>query len=110
MKLAEMRTQAVESLGMEPGFELELDNGETVVVPNPLLAPDGVTELVADNKPIEAARLLLGDADHAKLLANGGHSNDAMLAWQLMRKDIEDDSKSDGGTVAPPDVSGGDRG
>lgn len=94
MKLAEMRDQAVDSLGMDPGIEIELDNGDFVFVPNPLLAPDGVTELVADNKPVEAARLLLGDADHDKLLAHGGHSNDAMLAWQLMKKDLEE-PKSD---------------
>lgn len=94
MRLAEMRDQAVDSLGMTPGMEIELDNGDFVFVPNPLLAPDGVTELVADNKPVDAARLLLGEEDHAKLLAHGGHSNDAMLAWQLMRKDLEE-PKSD---------------
>lgn len=95
MRLAEMRNQAVDSLGMEPGFELELDNGETVVVPNPLLAPDGVQELVADNQIVEAARLLLGEEDHAKLLDHGGHSSDVMLAWQLMKKDLNMDPKSD---------------
>src|ERR1700760_1840190 len=93
MKLAEMRNQAVDSLGMDPGFELELDDGGTVLVPNPLLAPDGVNELVADNKIVDAARLLLGDADHDKLLAGGGHSSDVMLAWQLMKKDLDMDPK-----------------
>lgn len=95
LKLQEMRHQAVDALGMEPGIELELAANQVVFVPNPVLAPDGVQELLNDNKIVEAARLILGDAEHKKLLKHGGNSNDVMLAWKLMQKDLTD---GDGGT------------
>jgi hypothetical protein len=95
LKLAEMRTQAVDSLGMEPGLELELDGGEVVTVPNPMLAADGVQELLKANKVTDAAKLILGVKDHARLLKHGGHSNDVLLAWRLMEQDIAKDDKSD---------------
>lgn len=90
LKLAEMRDQAMESLGMEPGFELELDNGDVVVVPNPTLVPDDVQEKMSDPKqnPIDTARAVLGEENHKRLLAGGGHSNDIMLAWKLMSDEI----------------------
>lgn len=94
-KLAEMRSQAVDSLGMVPGLDLELDGGEVVTVPNPMLAADGVQELLKDNKVVEAAKLILGVKDHARLLTHGGHSNDVLLAWRLMEQDINKDDKSD---------------
>lgn len=90
LKLSEMREQAMESLGMEPGFELELDNGEVVVVPNPTLVPDDVQEKMSDpnQNPIDTARAVLGEVEHKRLLDGGGHSNDVMLAWKLMSDEI----------------------
>lgn len=96
LKLTEMRDQAVDALGMEPGIDLELSGGAVVTVPNPMLAHDDVQELLNDNKIVEAAKLILGEKDHEKLLSHGGHSNDVLLAWKLMQKDLDDDSKSDG--------------
>jgi hypothetical protein len=95
LKLQEMRHQAVDALGMEPGIELELDGQQVVFVPNPVLAPDGVQELLNDNKVVEAARLILGDTEHDKLLQHGGHSNDVMLAWRIMQKDLDGAAKSE---------------
>lgn len=90
LKLSEMREQAMESLGMEPGFELELDDGGIVVVPNPTLVPDDVQAKMSDpdQNPIDTARAVLGEEDHKRLLAGGGHSNDVMLAWKLMSDEI----------------------
>lgn len=95
LKLQEMRDQAVDALGMEPGIEIELDGGEIVTVPNPMLVPDDVQELLAENKIVDAAKAILGEAEHTKLLQHGGHSNDVMLAWKLMQEDLSLDKKSD---------------
>lgn len=94
LKLAEMRDQAIDALGMEPGLDLEADDGQVITVPNPMLAPDGVQDLLADNKIVEAAKLILGDDEHTRLLAHGGHSNDVLLAWRLMKDDLDADTKS----------------
>lgn len=93
-KLAEMRDQSIDALGMVPGLDIELEDGGVVTVPNPLLASDDVNELVAANKIVDAAKAILGEEDHAALLAGGGHSADVLLAWRLMQADLEKDSKS----------------
>jgi hypothetical protein len=96
MRLAEMRQQASEALGVEPGLDIELENGEIVSVPSPLLAPDGAEELVGENKTVEAAKLILGAKDYARLIKHGGTSKDVILAWAVMKRDLEDrgDQKS----------------
>jgi hypothetical protein len=95
LKLAEMRSQAVEALGMDPGIELELDNGETIVIPNPMFVSEEAQEMIEDAEgTIASARAILGDAEHKRLIAGGGHSADVMLAWRLMAEDVEKDPKS----------------
>lgn len=89
LKLEEMRNQALDALGMEPGIELELADGEVIVVPNPMLAADDVNEKLTGGDVTEAARAILGDEAHAKLLAGGGSSNDVILAWRLMSDEVE---------------------
>lgn len=89
LKLSEMRDQAMEALGMEPGLELELPNGEVLLVPNPMLVSDEVQARLSDEDVVSTAKAVLGEEDHARLLAGGGSSNDVMLAWKLMSEEIE---------------------
>lgn len=89
LKLAEMRNQALDALQMEPGIELELPNGDVVVVPNPMLVSDDVQARLADEDVVATARAVLGDEEHDRLLSGGGNSNDVMLAWKLLSEEIE---------------------
>jgi len=91
MKLEEMRSQAIDALGMDPGFELELDNGETITIPNPMFVTEDAQELIESAEgTIASAKAILGDIDHKRLIEGGGHSNDVMLAWRLMAEDVKD--------------------
>lgn len=91
MKLAEMRTQAVDALGMDPGMELELDNGESVSIPNPMfVSEEAQEEIEAATGTIASAKAILGEVDHKRLIAGGGHSADVLLAWRLMAEDVKD--------------------
>lgn len=94
LKLEELRTQATESLGMDPGLELELDDGSTIVVSNPVLLADDVQEKVdAAEGAVATARAVLGDEEHARFILAGGHSNDVMLAWKIMSDELNKDPK-----------------
>lgn len=91
MKLEEMRTQAVDALGMDPGMELELDNGETVSIPNPMfVSEEAQEEIEAATGTIASARAILGDVDHKRLIEGGGRSSDVLLAWRIMAEDVKD--------------------
>jgi hypothetical protein len=94
MKLAEMRSQAVEALGMDPGFELELDNGDMITIPNPMfVSEEAQEEIEAATGTIASAKAILGDDDHKRLLDGGGRSADVMLSWRLMAEDVQKDPK-----------------
>lgn len=94
LKLAEMREQAVDALGMDPGMDLELDNGDTIVIPNPMFVSEDAQELIeAAQGTIASAKAILGADEHAKLIAGGGHSADVMLAWRIMAEDARRDPK-----------------
>lgn len=94
MKLEEMRSQAVEALGMDPGMELELDDGEAITIPNPMFVTEEAQELIeAAEGTIASAKAILGEEDHKRLIAGGGHSADVMLAWRLMAEDVKKDPK-----------------
>jgi hypothetical protein len=92
LKLTEMRRQAADALGTEPCMELELDNGEVVAVPHPLFMADEAQEKVnaAGSDTVAMAKAILGDEEHSRFIAAGGHSNDIMLAWRLMSQNIMD--------------------
>lgn len=91
LKLTELRAQGMESLKMEPGFEIELDDGSTVTVPHPLLVDDATQErITAADGAIPLAKAVLGDEEHARFVAAGGHSNDVALAWNLLRQEAEE--------------------
>jgi hypothetical protein len=95
LKLAELRTQATEALGMDPGLELELDDGSTIIVPSPLLLADDVQEVVDKAEgAVATAKAILGEEEHARFIKGGGHSNDVMLAWKLMSEDMQLDPKA----------------
>lgn len=100
-KIQEMRAQACDALGIEPDFEIEFEPAidsetgtetepETIIIPHPLFLPDDVQAKVNDagDDPIAMAKAVLGEDDHAKLIANGGNSNDVVLAWASMRKNV----------------------
>lgn len=90
LKLQELRAQGVEALKHEPGFDIELDNGEVITIPHPMLVDDEVQASLADaDGPIALAKMVLGEEEHAKFLAGGGHSNDVALAWNLLRLETE---------------------
>jgi hypothetical protein len=94
MKLEEMRTQAVEALGMDPEFELELDDGECVTIPNPMFVSEEAQELIEKAQgQIASARAILGEVEHKRLISGGGRSADVMLAWRLMAEDAMQDPK-----------------
>ncbi|HEX5119854.1 MAG TPA: hypothetical protein VFW65_32105 [Pseudonocardiaceae bacterium] len=94
MKLAEMRDQAVDALGMDPGMDLELDDESTVTIPNPMFVSEDAQALIeAAEGTIATAKAILGPEEHARLIAGGGHSSDVMLAWRLMAEDAQQDPK-----------------
>lgn len=95
LKLEELRVQATEALGMDPGIELELDDGSTITIVSPLLLDDDTQEIVDKAEgAVATAKAILGEEEHARFIAAGGHSNDVMLAWKLMSEDLEKDPKA----------------
>lgn len=91
LKLAELRAQGMEALRMEPGFEIELEDGSTITVPHPLLIDDETQSRVQDSVgAIGLAKALLGDEEHARFVKAGGHSADITLAWNLLRQEAEE--------------------
>jgi hypothetical protein len=96
LKLAELRVQATEAIGMDPGLELELDDGSTITIVSPLLLADDVQEVVDKAEgAVATAKAILGEDEHARFIAAGGHSNDVMLAWKLLSEDLEKDPKAE---------------
>jgi len=97
IKLEDMRAQATESMGMEPGMELEMPDGSTFHVPSPLLLDDDkqatLTALGDKQDAISTAVAILGEETHLEFLAAGGHSNDISLAWALMSEEARNNPK-----------------
>jgi hypothetical protein len=91
LTLEALRQQAAEALKTEPGYQIDLDNDESVFVAHPLFVDDSVSAAVQNaENPVEIAKAVLGEEDHAKLLANGGRSADVSLAWALMQSQASD--------------------
>lgn len=118
MKTSELREQAIEALGQTPYIDLEADDNVVVRVWHPLLVDDATqirlerynnnTDLdhdeegklvfplkvdgkVADPANIRSARAILGEDEHNRFIAAGGHSNDVQLAWNEMVRQQEED-------------------
>lgn len=97
LKLTEMREQAAEAIGMEPGIEIELEDGSTVTVPSPIFLSDeaqSAMEHADEAGVVETAKIVLGEEQHARLIAGGGNSNDVMLAFRLLADDVQLDPKA----------------
>jgi hypothetical protein len=97
INIAAMRAQATESLGMEPGMELQMENGTIFHIPSPLLLDDdrqdALNALGDKQNAINTAKAILGESKHLEFLAAGGHSNDISLAWALMSEEARNNPK-----------------
>lgn len=125
LKKSAFREQAAEKLGLDLSYEIEYDNGTTIVVESPLFASDDTTKkmddiqnnrdldrdengeivspptiggLPAEPQPVRLARAIIGDEQHARLVAApDGSSSDVMLAYRLLAQErpaVDDDPKS----------------
>lgn len=109
LKLDEFESQAIEALGQTPGISLELDGGEIVTIPHPMLVSDeqqAAIERVQANEDLDAdgkidgqrpepqavrlARVVFGEDGFKRFIAAGGKSNHVLLGWQMMVRDLED--------------------
>jgi len=111
MALSDFRDQAIEAQSQLSSLFLTMPNGEEFEIPHPMLISDDaqkrlevvqagedldkdasgkvvvphmVKGKLAEPMVIRTARALLGDAEHKKFIAAGGHSNDVTLAWQML--------------------------
>lgn len=85
------RAQAIETLGMEPGITVTMENEVEFTIPSPLFLDDprqqALDELRLSDKndsSVELAKAVLGEDQHAEYIAAGGHSNDISLFWGQM--------------------------
>lgn len=114
LALDEFRQQVIEAQSQLSSLVLVAEGGEEFEVPHPMLISDeaqtrleivqtgedldkdGDGEFVVPSKiggklaaplTIRTAKALLGDEEHKRFIAAGGHSNDITLAWQLLVKE-----------------------
>lgn len=122
LALADFREQVMEQNSQMSSLFLEMPNGDEFEIPHPMLVSDeaqerlervqGLYDLDRDksgeikdpptinNKPappysVRVARALLGDDEHAKFVAAGGHSNDITLAWKMLVQEHKDRVEAD---------------
>lgn len=89
-KLEALRQQATESLGIEPGYTIELDDGSEINIAHPMFVDDEVQKRLENaESTIEVAKAVLGDEDFDRFLAAGGRSNDVALAWTMMQNEAQ---------------------
>lgn len=89
----ELRAQAADALGVDPGITLRLAPDVTITIPHPMFVDDDVLEgmqtLGTGGSPIDIAKLLLSD-DYKVLRAHGGRATDVTAAWMIMNKQMQD--------------------
>lgn len=122
LALKDFREQVVESRSQLSSMELVADNGEVFTVPHPMLISDDAQRRLEkvqaledldkdeDGKPVippridgklpepmsvRFARALLGEEEHAKFIAAGGHSHDIELAWEILIEEHKEVSEAD---------------
>ncbi len=94
MDIDDMRAQALEKVGGQPGITLTTKDGERFLVAHPLCMPDDKQALMdelnekGDNSSISLARVVLGEEEHAQFIASGGRSNDVALVFSLMMERV----------------------
>ncbi len=97
IKLEAMRAQALESMGMEPGMDVEMPDGQIFHIPSPLLVDDDrqstLNALGDKQDSISTAQAILGEETHLEYIAAGGHSNDISLAWAAMTEEARNNPK-----------------
>lgn len=87
MKLREYCEQKLEALGIASRIELDLDDGSTIELVHPWLWDDKTQAAVdAAKSTTETAKAVLGAADHKRLIASGGSSNEVVLAIEMMKR------------------------
>ncbi len=90
MDIDDMRAQAIDKVGGQPGVTLRTTDGGRFLVPHPLCNSDEVQALLdelnekGDNSSISLARAVLGEEEHQQFIASGGRSNDVALVYGLM--------------------------
>lgn len=122
LALADFREQVIESQSQLSSLFLTMPNGDEYEIPHPMLVSDEAQKRLEEvqsgrdfdadakgnvkeplrigGKPpeplvIRTARALLGDDEHAKFIAAGGHSNDVTLAWQMLVREQAEIAESD---------------
>ncbi len=97
IKIEAMRAQAVESMGMEPGMDVEMPDGQIFHLPSPMLVEEdrqvALNALGDKQDSISTAKAILGEDEHLKFLAAGGRSNDVSLAWAAMTAEARNNPK-----------------
>lgn len=101
----ELRAQAADALGVDPGITLRLTPEVAITIPHPMFVDDNVLEGMASlqngGSPIDIAKLLLGD-EYAVLRAHGGRATDVTAAWTIMNKQMEGHLPGLGKGTPPP--------
>lgn len=120
--LSEFREQVIDARGHLLSIRLKGDSGEVFEIPHPMSISDEVQKriervqagldldrdekgepvfpLKVNGEPAEplvvrSAKALLGDDLHARFIADGGHSNDVILAWEHLSESQEKLLESD---------------
>jgi hypothetical protein len=122
LALSDFRQQVIEAQSQLSSIFLEMPNGEEYEIPHPMLISDEAQkrlEVVQSGQDydkdeagnlveplriggqapeplaIRTARALLGDEDHKRFVAAGGHSNDITLAWQMLVREHKEVADAD---------------
>ena len=122
LAIHDFRQQVIEAQSQMSSLILVADNGEEFEIPHPMLVSDEAQKrlevvqtgedldkdedglVIRPNKikgnlaepwTIRTAKALLGDAEHKRFIAAGGHSNDVTLAWQMLVEEHTDRQEAD---------------
>jgi len=122
LAINDFRQQVIEAQSQMSSLILVADNGEEFEIPHPMLVsdeaqkrlevvqtgedldkdedglvirPNKIKGKLAEPLTIRTAKALLGDAEHKRFIAAGGHSNDVTLAWQMLVEEHTDRQEAD---------------
>jgi hypothetical protein len=122
LALGDFRQQVIEAQSQLSSLILVAENGEEFEIPHPMLISDDAQKrletvqtgedldkdedglVIRPNKTkgklaepltIRTAKALLGEAEHKRFIAAGGHSNDVTLAWQMLVEEQTDRQEAD---------------
>ena len=122
LAIHDFRQQVIEAQSQMSSLILVADNGEEFEISHPMLVsdeaqkrlevvqtgedldkdedglvirPNKIKGKLAEPLTIRTAKALLGDAEHKRFIAAGGHSNDVTLAWQMLVEEHTDRQEAD---------------